>query len=203
MAAFSLINYGWPICFYLVYMYFNPLLKNKFGYTSEDIIFNNFLLSLIQLARVLFISTISYRIHPLKILRFFGIVFFCFSAFLPYLLNCANEWYHIFALQTIIAIFTIGSVPADAIIIKHFPVLRRVMLAGVLFSFAGAIAYIVTSFGLVYLTDAFGSYGLWLILLPVTLSYLWAIDHYGVLENVKLPRLMSIFRKRNVASTIS
>ncbi|MES2608094.1 MAG: MFS transporter [Pseudomonadota bacterium] len=193
MGAFSLINYGWPICFYLVYMYFNPILKNKFGYTSEDIIFHNFLLSLIQLARVIVISLLSYRIHPLKVLRFFGIVFFSFAVFFPYLLNSVTEWYHIFALQTIISIFTIGSVPADAILIKHFPVLRRVMLAGVLFSFAGAIAYIITSFGLVYLTEFFGHYGLLVITLPVALSYLWAVNHYAVLEGVPVLKISSMF----------
>jgi len=199
MVAFSLINYGWPICFYLVYMYFNPILKNKFGYTPEEIIFHNFLISLIQLARVIIISILSYRIHPLKILRFLGVVFFVFSLFLPYLLNCASEWYHIFALQIVLSIFTIGSVPADAIIIKHFSVLRRVMFAGVLFSFAGAIAYIITSFGLVYLNEFFGHYGLLFITLTVALSYLWAVNHYAYLEGMQLPKLTSFFRALNLS----
>jgi len=198
--SFLIIYCGWPLCFYLVYMYFNPILKRDFGYTSEDIIFHNFILSLIQFVSTLFLAIICYRIHPLKILRFVGGIFLVLVMILPFLVNNATHYWHIFAIQTAIMCFSIGDVPGISIFIKNFPVLRRVTAASFLYSVTRAVMYVVTSFGLVYLTDIFGSYGLWLIMLPVTLSYLWAIDHYSVLENVRLPRLMSIFRKKTLVS---
>ena len=39
---------GWPLSFYLTYMYFNQTLKVDYGYTSEDVIFHNFLLSIVS-----------------------------------------------------------------------------------------------------------------------------------------------------------
>ena len=82
-------------------------------------------------------------------------------------------------------------------LIKNFPVLRRITAVSLLYSLTRAIMYIITSFGLVYLTEFFGHYGLLLITLPVALSFLWAIVYYSALENVNLPKLSSIFRKKN------
>ena len=45
--------------------------------------------------------------------------------------------------------------------------------------------YIVTSFGLVYLTRWFGHYGLWTIIFPVTLSFLWGVRHFEKLEGLR------------------
>jgi hypothetical protein len=42
--------------------------------------------------------------------------------------------------------------------------------------------YIITSFGLIYLTKAFGYYGLWFILFPVTIFFLWGVNHFMKLE---------------------
>ena len=196
--SFLLIYCGWPLCFYLVYMYFNPILKRDFGYTAEDIIFHNFILAMIQFVSTLFLALICHRIHPLKILRFIGGIFLILVVFLPFLVNHATQYYHIFAIQTAIMCFSIGDVPGIPIFIKNFPVLKRITAASLLYSITRAVMYVITSFGLVYLTDVFGHYGLWLIMLPVVLSYLWAIDHYGVLENVQLPKLMSIFKRKNL-----
>ena len=40
--SYFLIFCGWPLSFYLAYIYFNPLLKNDFGYSANDIIKHNF-----------------------------------------------------------------------------------------------------------------------------------------------------------------
>jgi MHS family proline/betaine transporter-like MFS transporter len=150
-------------------------------------------LGIIHFATLLFLAVASYKIHPLKILRVIGCVFLGLAVCLPSLVNLATTCYHIFALQAAIVFFCINTSPAEAIFIKHFPVLRRITATSLLYSLTRAITYIITSFGLVYLTEYFGHYGLWFIMLPVTLSYLWAIGHYAVLENVSLPKLMSIF----------
>ena len=41
MIYFFLIYCGWPLSFYLTYMYFNPILKENFFYSPEQIIFHN------------------------------------------------------------------------------------------------------------------------------------------------------------------
>ena len=42
--------------------------------------------------------------------------------------------------------------------------------------------YIVTSFGLVYLTGWFGHYGLLIIMIPVIVSFLYGVNHFIKLE---------------------
>jgi hypothetical protein len=42
--------------------------------------------------------------------------------------------------------------------------------------------YIFTSFGLVYFTELFGPYGVWLILIPVAMGVLYGVNHFEKLE---------------------
>jgi len=42
--------------------------------------------------------------------------------------------------------------------------------------------YVVTSFGLVYLTKYFGYIGILVIVMPVLLGYLWGLNHFEKLE---------------------
>ena len=195
VVSYFAANCGCPLGFYLIYIYFNPTLKSMFAYSSEDIILHNFILVLLHFATLLFLAIISYKIHPLKILRFIGCIFLGLAICLPSLVNLATSSYHVFALQALIVFFCIGTTPGDAIFIKHFPVLRRITATSLLYSLTLAITYVITSFGLVYLTEFFGHYGLLLITLPVALSYLWAVNHYAVLESVRLPKLYFDFSK--------
>jgi MFS family permease len=194
--AFLTIEFGWPICFYLVYMFFNPLLKSKFGYTSENIIFHNFMLSILQLSAVIFLAFISFKYHPLKILYVVGSIFLVLMSLLPIIINSITNYMHIFLIQALVLIFAIGSMPASSIFIKNFPVLRRVTATSFLYALSRALMYVVTSFGLVYLTEFYGHYGLWIITLPVAISFLWAISHYARLENVVLPKFFPTFGRK-------
>ena len=42
--------------------------------------------------------------------------------------------------------------------------------------------YVITSLGLVYITEWFGHYGLWLIMVPVSIGFLWGVNHFIKLE---------------------
>ncbi len=67
--AYTAASFGWPMSFYLTFMYFSLPLKVDYGYTSEEIILHNFLLSIFSLINFSLLSFISFKIHPLKILR--------------------------------------------------------------------------------------------------------------------------------------
>jgi hypothetical protein len=51
-----------------------------------------------------------------------------------------------------------------------------------LYAISRAIVYVVTSLGLVYLVDYFGSFGVWIIALPISLGFLWGVEHFTRLE---------------------
>ncbi|MDP4725029.1 MAG: MFS transporter [Alphaproteobacteria bacterium] len=184
LLAFFLIYCGWPLCFYLVYMYFNPTLK-AIGYSSSQIIYHNFLLAIIHVVSCLFFSILSHKVYPLKISKIRGYFFFFIIILLPFITNNASNSYQIFLLQTLILLGALGDYPAVGIFIKHIPVLKRVTATSFLYAATRAIMYIITTFSLVYLTEWFGHFGLWLITIPVTVSFFWGINHFEKLEQEK------------------
>jgi hypothetical protein len=50
------------------------------------------------------------------------------------------------------------------------------------YALSRAIIYVITSFSLVYLTEKFGYYGLWLVSLPFNIGFLWSVNYFAKLE---------------------
>jgi MFS family permease len=180
--AYFNISCGWPLSFYLAYMYFNPMLQHKFQYTSGEIILHNFVLSFVALISLAALSIISFKVHPLKILKIRGQFFILLIALTPFVITHATHHYYIFLLQASVLIATLATCPANPIFIKHIPTLKRFTTVTFIYALSRAVMYVVTSFSLVYLTDFFGYYGLWLIMFPITFSFLWGIKHFEKLE---------------------
>lgn len=182
--AYFLSYCGWPVSFYLAYIYFNPLLKN-YGYSSEDIILHNFLLSIVLLLMGIFYAIKSYTIHPLKILKTRVLLFMVFMILMPVFVSYATTPTHLFLIQATILALNMGEIPAASIFIVHFPVLKRFTTTSFIYASTRALMYIFTSFGLVYLTEHLGYYGLYIIVLPVAIGVLYGINHFAKRENNK------------------
>ena len=182
--AYFIIYCGWPLSFYLAYMYFNPMLKETFHYTSGEVILHNFVLSVISLISIVFLGFLSYKIHPLKIIKARGQLFILLVLIIPFAIIYATSKYHIFFLQVAILTVTLSPIPAVSVFIKYIPTLKRFMSASVVYALSRALMYIVTSFSLVYLTEIFGYYGLWIIMFPVSIGFLWGIHHFEKLEGL-------------------
>jgi MFS family permease len=194
LMSYFLISCGWPLSFYLSYIYFNPILKEDFGYSSEGIIKHNFLLSVIMVVSYIFWAFLSYRIHPLKIIKIRGIFMLFLMIVMPFLIMTMNSPLQLFSMQALILVLTLYGMPAEAILIYHLPIYRRFTYASFLYALSRALMYIITSFGLVYLGSYFGSFGLWFITLPIMFAYLYGIRHFEVLER-KLGIYPNLIRK--------
>ncbi|MES2252320.1 MAG: MFS transporter [Pseudomonadota bacterium] len=194
MFAFFITSCGGPLTFYIVYMHFNPLLKQAFGYTSENIIFHNFILSLVQVSACILFSFMSYKIHPLKIMKFGISCLIGLVLMLPIIIPHITHSNQLFALQSLFLLLFLSDTPSASIFIKQFPVLKRVTATSFLYALARALMYPITSFGLIYLTNFFGTFGLWIIMLPIVGGYLWATNHYAYLEGMQLPKLTSFLK---------
>ena len=182
LLAYFLTHCGYPLTFYLTYFYFNPILKNSFGYKGEDIIYHNLILSLFVILSDLFWSFLTYKVNPLQILKFRGWCFFAFSLLLPILISKASNGDIFLAIQAFFIIAQLGYFPACSIFIKHFPVLKRFRWTSILYALTRMFMYALTSFGLVFLTEWFGHLGIILIAVPITIAYLWGIKHFETLE---------------------
>ena len=182
LLSYLMMSCGEPLCFYLVYIYFNPLLKESFGYSCEDVIRHNFFLSLIGMSFTILMAYLSYRIHPIKILKIRGTLAFFIMISLPFLILNATNSTQVFLIQTLVIALILETMPADAVCLVHFPFYRRVTSAAFLFALSRALMFAVTSFGLVYLENFFGHFGLWFIILPITVAYLYGVRHFERLE---------------------
>ncbi|MGD0466725.1 MAG: MFS transporter [Gammaproteobacteria bacterium] len=177
-----LMNCVWPVCFYFAYMHCAGILKNSFGYNAAAIIHHNLIISIVQLLGILFIAFLSYKVYPLKILKVKLVIFSVFVLFCPYFLSKVTSPLYLFLLQSCIVLFALDTVPAVSIFFKHFPVFKRFTYSSLIYALSRALMYIVTSFGLVYLTESFGAYGLLVVIIPLNIGCFLGLRHFEHLE---------------------
>ncbi|MEI8296207.1 MAG: MFS transporter, partial [Alphaproteobacteria bacterium] len=182
LLSFFLIYCGWPLTFYLSYIYFNPTLRDQFGYSANDIIVHNFLLSMILVVSYICWTIPSAYIHPLKIIKLRGTLAFILMLFMPFIIMFLNSPTQIFLLQAAILISSLDGMPAEAVLFYHLPIARRFTYASFLYALTRMMMYVITSFGLVYLGSYWGHFGLWCITLPVTTVYLYGAYYFERLE---------------------
>jgi MHS family proline/betaine transporter-like MFS transporter len=181
--SFLMVSLPWAVWFYFVYIYCSQILKNKFGFTAEQIIYHNFLISLFQLLGTVMSSYLSYIINPLKILKVKFFILSSFIIFVPYILsNNISSSFDLFLMQVVFMLFAYSVVPASPIFYNKIPVFKRFRWCAFIYAIARALAYIITSLIFVYATDSFSYYGLWIIMIPISFMYIFGLNHFEKLE---------------------
>lgn len=182
--AYFFILCGWPIFFYFSYIHCGHILRNQFGYSSNDIIQHNFYVSLFQLASWILATMACKWLNPLTILRMRTYAITVVVLFLPLALSHLTSSVELFVCQSLGVFFGLIDIPAIPIILIHFPIFRRFTCATLSYALSRALVYIITSFGLIYLTGFFGHYGLWGIMIPVIAGFYWGVRHFEKLETL-------------------
>ena len=180
--AYFLIQCSHPVWFYFLYIYCASIFKHSYMYDHKHIIQHNLLLAAIEFSGIVCFSCLSYKIHPLKILRFKMVIMVILMLFLPNMLSCITTANQLFLIQICICVFKPSTTPAGAVFFAHFPVFKRFTYSSFLYALSRALMYVVTSFGLVYLTKLFGSWGLLIIFIPVLIGFNFGISHFKSLE---------------------
>lgn len=184
-AAYFFLECSNPFCFYLYYIYFSPILKS-FGYSSPDIISHNFLLSIIDCLVVFPLIYLVKIFNPIKILKFQAIVLLLIVVSLPIFAMYLNSGRQVFLFQAILFPFSLSGVAvASPIFIKRFNVDRRFTTTTIGYALARSFMYVVTAFGLVYLTEWIGHSGVCVIGLPLMFACFWSIRHFEKLEGLR------------------
>jgi MFS family permease len=185
LITYFLIQCGWPVYFYFTYIYCGDILKSTFGYTPAQVIHHNLLVSVVQFSSFLTLGLLSYKIHPLKILRKKMLFFFPFICILPYLLS-ANfiSPFVLLLVQFACAISGPTMNPAPAVFLVHLPILKRFTYTSLIFAISHGLMYAVTPFILLYLTMFFGYWGVFFLLLPVAIGFMWGVIHFEKLEGI-------------------
>ena len=76
----------------------------------------------------------------------------------------------------------LSTIPAASVIIMYFPVLRRFTYTSAIYALSRALVYVITSFGLVHLTELYGYMGILVIMIPISLAFYWGMCHFEHLE---------------------
>lgn len=183
--TYFLISCTTPVCFFFTYFYCSNILQHTFSYTAAQVIHHNFILSIIDLVGLTIFSLLSYRVNPLKLLRVRLIVYAPLMLAIPYILTHLSSPMALFGLQCMVLIFSPTESPAVPIFLIHFPVFKRFMSASLIRALSRAFMYVITSFGLIYFTEAFSHWGLLIIMGPMALSFYWGIRHFEKLERIR------------------
>lgn len=171
-----------PPCFYFVYIYCGDILKRECGFTPNQVINQNFWVSIVDFLGIIGLAFLSYRIYPLKILKI-RLYLFCTSLiFFPIMLHYNPTPQYIFIFQCLAALFVFDHVPATPIFFKYFPVFKRFTYTSMLSAIAKLLTYLVTSFGLVYTTNYLGYWGLFLIFIPVGIAYFMGVTYFEQMD---------------------
>ena len=180
--AYFLMLCARPAYIYFCYIYCGNILKNLFSYTAEQVIQHNFVVALLDFFGALFYTYLSYKVHPLKIVKIRMMLFPIFVLLLPFMLNRISSPIHIMGIQLFICLAGINMFPAEAVFFIHFPIFKRFTYTSFIYALSRAIMYIITSFGLVYLVKFMGNYGLLVIFIPMVTGFWFGVLHFEKLE---------------------
>ena len=137
---------------------------------------------MVDLVGVIALVYLSYKVHPLKILKGKLFLFFTSIISFPFVLTYTENPTYIFIFQSLAALFVFDHIPAAPIFYKYFPVFKRFTYTSLLSAVAKLMTYLITSFGLVFATARFGYWGLFLIFVPVGVGFLISVSYFEKLE---------------------
>lgn len=177
-----LVDCMWPVVFYLSYMHGANILKYSFKYSAEHIIYNNFIVSIVMIVNVFIVVYLSKKIHPLIILKIKLILSSVILLLFPFLLNSTQNGSGILLIQCLVIFFACDSAPANSVFFRYFAVLKRFTYTTVIYAISRALVYIITSLGLIYLTNYFGHYGVLFIIIPTIIGFAFGLSHFIKLE---------------------
>ena len=164
-----------------MYVHCALILKNSFGLSSAEVITHNLILSIIQVLSFLFFTVISYWVYPLLLLKIKVTIFTLLIVLFSFIIHDC-DYYTFFIFEGVITFFLLSYSSAMPICYKHFPVFKRFTYASMLYAISRAFIYLITSFGLAYLTEYIGNWGMLAIILPMIAGFIYAIFHFEKLE---------------------
>lgn len=177
-----MLDCGWPVCFYFSYIFCGNILRDKFGFTVTEVINQNFIVSMIQFAGMIILCFLSYKLYPPKIIKVKLLFFVVIALISPFLITMTHNAYIIMFIQCGFLLFACDYVPAMPITYKHISVLRRFTYTSMSYALSRSVMSIITSFGLVYLFKYGGYFGLFIMITPIVIGYVFSINHFEKLE---------------------
>jgi MHS family proline/betaine transporter-like MFS transporter len=177
-----LIQCMWPMAVYFIYFHCGSIMKNTFDFAPDQIMSQNFFVAMGQLASYVLLTFLSYKIHPLFILKVKLVIFTFIVLACPWIINNISTSFDLLLLQLSMIIFVPTDFPCASIFATYFPVLKRFTYTCFIYALSRALLSVITSFGLVYVVNYWGNVGVLVIMLPVVVGYGFGLLHFQKLE---------------------
>ena len=173
-----------PASLYVVYVYFNEIMKSIFSLNTEQIITHNIKVSIISVVLTGIVAFSTKKLHPIKITKITLAIFSIFLILTPYLINNYPNLFTITILQVFFffPVLTFSGILELSTWFKHFPVAKRFTVVATSYGISTAFGYTITSFGLIHLSRDFGYYSLWMIFIPMLICFYYSMRHLQNLE---------------------
>jgi MFS family permease len=184
LLALFMIECGAPVSLYFTYIHCGNILKTTFGFTAQQVISQNFMISILEFVSIFATVLLTYKIHPVKVMRARILLFIPFMLLYPFLLTNYMAISTVMLIQVVGALLPLNPIPGVAVFTVHIPIFRRFTYPCFIYALSRAFIHVIIAFGLVYLTIIPDYWGLWAILVPTVLGSLWAVNHFGRLEKI-------------------
>lgn len=123
---------------------------------------------------------------PLKIVKYRSCASILSLLFVPYLIKNASSNLDILFLQCLVLLFGVTSLPADPIIYKLFPILKRSRAILIPNALSSAFGLIFLNFSIPILSKYFFNYTFVILALPIAIISVFSIQHFQKLHQNKI-----------------
>ncbi len=182
IASFFVIQCAWAVSFFFGLIYAGQIMKDKFGYSSQEIIKHNLIVVVLQLFIYGGITVSSYFISPMKIFKIRTYLFTIILCACPMIFKHMTNPVELMLTQLAILTLSSTSIPISPIIYSNFLVLTRLRTTLMTSSISKLLMNVVGAFGISYLVHYFAHWGFFMLMTPLTIGVLIAIRHFERME---------------------
>jgi MHS family proline/betaine transporter-like MFS transporter len=161
-----------------------PVLLKKHGYDMSDILSQNLIVTIIDFLLALLFVYMAYKFNPMKILRVLSGLYIPGILIMIPLVQFYQTPQMIFAFQIFTMCLCPNTLPAEPIIFKYFPLFKRFRAVSITFALASAIVYAISSFGVEFIVSISNFIGLYVLIIPFSIAYLWGLNNF-IKEEIK------------------
>ena len=194
---FFILRCGEVLALYMAYQY-SPRLMNVFAQDSTVLncvtlvgLYDASLVIVMQIALLFF--------NPIKIARFITTMSLPLYIAIPFFFTNFHSIITIVAIQMLCTTFCITDYPGSPMIYTRFPVLERFKIILLFSGLANAMMWPLCTFGIPFLTNKFGYYGLYIVYLPITIIAIFAINYFVKVTEEKEEPNPSKTRQKNIS----
>jgi MFS family permease len=176
--AYFCLHCAKPVSMYFVYFYCGNLLAENFAFTPGKVISNNLLVAIADFFGIFCLAQLSYKIPPLKLLKFKTLACLSIVVFFPTAMHLYKSPGLVLFFQCFCVAFAFDQVPATPIFYKYFPPFRRFTYSAFIVSCSKGLVYAILPIASALLTKALGHWGMLLLLLPAGICFLFSISFF-------------------------